>query len=62
MRIVFEVAACSWKDDLEDSEICETSTEQNFDVSNKFEESIADEEALLLRSMMLRIQYGGMKW
>ena len=62
MRIVFEVAACSWKDDLDDFNAGDTSIEQNFDVSNSFDNTIGEKEAILLRSMMLRKQYGGMKW
>lgn len=64
MKIVFEVAFCSWKDDVIDAEVEETwKSEQEVDVSlDDQDSSIGEKEALLLRSMILRRQYGGMQW
>jgi hypothetical protein len=65
MRIVFEVASCSWKDDLVDGTYNdqEGDSKPNFDISlDSAESSLGDKETLILRSIILRKQYGGMAW
>jgi hypothetical protein len=61
MRIVFEVASCSWIDDLDVS-----TQKDDFELDLRLDcnvfNSLSDEESMILRSMMLRKHYGGMKW
>lgn len=67
MRIVFEVASCSWRDDLDHKF---DSVDQNLNLNPKYFDinfegnstSLNAKEMLMLRSLILRKQYGGMTW
>ena len=63
MRIVFEVASCSWKDDIppvDENEIQGQDQDLNFNLD--YNEGLSEKEKMILRSLMLRKQYGGMTW
>ena len=61
MRIVFEVASCSWKDDEDGGK--DENGGQEFDIERiGKDESLNENQRNILRSIMLRKHYGGMGW